>query len=102
MIASNFPKRRVSNPHGNDRRQPSFGADSIRLLSAHLPLSPWLCGIIALGVGVALRCTQRTLLAGLRKLHAPIAHMAMRSAPYAIGGLAAFWTIERVVNSVTV
>jgi hypothetical protein len=42
------------------------------------------------------------LVAGLRKLHGPIALTAMRSAPYAIGGLAAFWTIERVVASLSV
>jgi hypothetical protein len=39
------------------------------------------------------------LLAGLHKVHSPAALRAMRAAPYAIGGVAAFWTIERVVGS---
>ena len=37
------------------------------------------------------------LLAGLSNLHNRAADGLMRSAPYAIGGLATFWTIERVV-----
>ena len=37
------------------------------------------------------------LLAGLSNLHNKTADGLMRTAPYAIGGLAAFWTIERVV-----
>ncbi len=36
------------------------------------------------------------LLEGLRRLHSPAALVALRAAPYAIGGLAAFWTIQRV------
>ncbi len=36
------------------------------------------------------------LLEGVRRLHSPAALAAMRAAPYAIGGLAAFWTIQRV------
>ena len=36
------------------------------------------------------------LLAGLNRLHSPAAMAGMRAAPYAIGGLAAFWTIQRV------
>jgi len=36
------------------------------------------------------------LLEGLRRLHSPAATAAMRAAPYAIGGIAAFWTIQRV------
>lgn len=36
------------------------------------------------------------LLEGLRRLHSAVAMAALRAAPYAIGGLAAFWTIERV------
>ncbi len=39
------------------------------------------------------------LLMGLRRLHDQTALTLARSAPYAIGGLAAFWTIERVVAS---
>lgn len=37
------------------------------------------------------------LLAGLSNLHNKTTDGLMRAAPYAIGGLAAFWTIERVV-----
>jgi hypothetical protein len=37
------------------------------------------------------------LLAGLSNLHNKTSDGLMRTAPYAIGGLAAFWTIERVV-----
>jgi hypothetical protein len=36
------------------------------------------------------------LLAGLHKLHSRTALTVGRAAPYAIGGVAAFWTIERV------
>jgi len=36
------------------------------------------------------------LLAGLHKLHSRTAVTVGRAAPYAIGGLAAFWTIQRV------
>ena len=36
------------------------------------------------------------LLEGLRRLHSNVALAAMRAAPYAIGGIAAFWTIQRV------
>jgi len=36
------------------------------------------------------------LLEGLRRLHSSAAMAAMRAAPYAIGGLAAFWTIQRI------
>jgi hypothetical protein len=41
------------------------------------------------------------LLSGLRHLHGPTAMILTRTAPYAIGGLAAFWTIERVVASLS-
>ena len=37
------------------------------------------------------------LLAGLHRLHSRTALAAARTIPYAIGGLATFWTIERVV-----
>jgi hypothetical protein len=36
------------------------------------------------------------LLAGLHKLHSQTALAAARAVPYAIGGVAAFWTIQRV------
>jgi len=36
------------------------------------------------------------VLAGLHKLHSPTALTAARAAPYAIGGVAAFWTIQRI------
>ena len=36
------------------------------------------------------------LLAGMRSLHNHTARLVMRAAPYAIGGVAAFWTIERI------
>jgi len=36
------------------------------------------------------------LLAGLRKLHGETAAALGHAAPYAIGGLAAFWTIQRI------
>jgi hypothetical protein len=42
------------------------------------------------------------LLAGLHKAHSPAALRAMRAAPYAIGGVAAFWTIVRFVGSFSV
>ena len=41
------------------------------------------------------------LLAGLRHLHSQGMQELLRAAPYAIGGIAAFWTIERLVNSFT-
>jgi hypothetical protein len=40
------------------------------------------------------------LLAGLRKLHGTTALLTARAAPYAIGSIAAFWTIERVISFV--
>ena len=36
------------------------------------------------------------LLAGLHKLHSQTGELAARAMPYAIGGVAAFWTLERV------
>jgi hypothetical protein len=42
------------------------------------------------------------LLAGLHKLHSRTALVVGRAAPYAIGGVAAFWTIERIVSSYSV
>jgi len=36
------------------------------------------------------------LLAGLNRLHSHTATIALRAAPYAIGGIAAYWTIQRV------
>jgi len=36
------------------------------------------------------------LLAGLNRLHGRASFFAIRTAPYAIGGIAAFWTIQRV------
>ena len=36
------------------------------------------------------------LLEGLRRLHSSTALAAMRAAPYVIGGIAAYWTIQRV------
>jgi hypothetical protein len=41
------------------------------------------------------------LLAGLDKAHSQAALRLMRAAPYAIGGVAAFWTIERLVGSLS-
>jgi hypothetical protein len=41
------------------------------------------------------------LLAGMRSLHNHTANLVMRAAPYAIGGVAAFWTIERTIGSFT-
>jgi hypothetical protein len=40
--------------------------------------------------------TVSLLLAGLHRVHIPSAVGLARAAPYAIGGIAAFWTIERV------
>lgn len=37
-----------------------------------------------------------SLLAGLRRLHGRAAALALRATPYAAGGIAAFWTIQRV------
>jgi hypothetical protein len=42
------------------------------------------------------------LLVGIRRLHDQSALTLARSAPYAIGGVAAFWTIERLVASFSV
>ena len=42
------------------------------------------------------------LLVGVHSLHSKSALMLERAAPYVIGGLAAFWTIERLVVSFTV
>jgi hypothetical protein len=42
------------------------------------------------------------LLAGLHKLHSRTALAVGRTAPYAIGGVAAFWTIQRIVSSFSV
>ena len=39
------------------------------------------------------------LLAGVRRLHNQATDVLLRAAPYAIGGVAAFWTIERLVTS---
>ncbi len=39
------------------------------------------------------------LLAGLHKIHNKTALTIARAAPYAIGGVAAFWTIQRLVSS---
>lgn len=47
-------------------------------------------------VGVA------ALLAGIRHLHNHTTLVLLRAAPYAIGGVAAFWTIERLVKSFAV
>jgi len=38
------------------------------------------------------------LLAGLSRLHRQTATVAQRAIPYVIGGIAAFWTIQRVVS----
>jgi hypothetical protein len=38
------------------------------------------------------------LLAGLHRLHSRSAFTLLRATPYAIGGVAAFWTIERVMS----
>ena len=42
------------------------------------------------------------LLAGIRHLHNHTTLVLLRAAPYAIGGTAAFWTIERLVKSFAV
>ncbi|MGI9330421.1 MAG: HupE/UreJ family protein, partial [Gammaproteobacteria bacterium] len=39
------------------------------------------------------------LLSGVRRLHSRATDGLFRAAPYAIGGIAAYWTIERLVNS---
>jgi hypothetical protein len=36
------------------------------------------------------------LLAGLHRIHAPTRLLVARASPYAIGGVAAFWTLERI------
>ena len=40
--------------------------------------------------------TVSMLLAGLHRMHSHTAFRLIRAAPYAIGGIAAFWTIDRV------
>ena len=40
--------------------------------------------------------TVSLLLAGLARFHGTAALTLVRAAPYAIGGVAAFWTIDRV------
>jgi hypothetical protein len=40
--------------------------------------------------------TVSLLLAGLSRLHGHTALTMVRATPYAIGGVAAFWTIDRV------
>jgi len=40
------------------------------------------------------------LLAGMHKLHGHTGRLVARTCPYAIGGIAAFWTIERVAGVV--
>ena len=40
--------------------------------------------------------TVSLLLTALQRAHRPVALAAMRVAPYAIGGTAAFWTIQRI------
>jgi hypothetical protein len=42
------------------------------------------------------------LLAGLHRIHNNSALTLARATPYVIGGVAAFWTIERVVGSFVV
>jgi len=42
--------------------------------------------------------TVALLLAAAKKLVRPVERLATRSAPYAIGGIAAFWTMQRVVS----
>jgi hypothetical protein len=41
------------------------------------------------------------LLAGLHRLHGHSALTLSRATPYAIGGIAAYWTIDRLVTSFT-
>ena len=36
------------------------------------------------------------LLAGLNRLHGSAGQLLARTSPYAIGGIAAFWTLERI------
>jgi len=38
------------------------------------------------------------LLVAAKKLARPVERLAARSAPYAIGGIAAFWTMQRVAS----
>jgi len=38
------------------------------------------------------------LLSGLHRIHGRTGHMVARATPYAIGGVAAFWTLERVYS----
>jgi hypothetical protein len=47
-------------------------------------------------------CAVSLLLAGLHRIHTHSALTLARATPYAIGGVAAFWTIERTVNSLIV
>ena len=42
------------------------------------------------------------LLAGLHKLHTQTGQWVARATPYAIGGIAAFWTIDRLVSSFSI
>jgi len=42
------------------------------------------------------------LLAGLHRIHNLSALTLARATPYAIGGVAAFWTIERTIGSFNV
>jgi hypothetical protein len=44
-------------------------------------------------------CAVSLLLAGLHRIHTHSALTLARATPYVIGGVAAFWTIERTVNS---
>ena len=46
-------------------------------------------------------CAVSLLLAGLHLIHIHSALTLSRATPYVIGGVAAFWTIERVVGSFT-
>jgi hypothetical protein len=39
-------------------------------------------------------------LAGIRRIHVALPRGAWRLAPYAIGGLATFWTIQRLVGMI--
>ena len=47
-------------------------------------------------VGVSL------VLTGIRRAHVQSAQMFQRAVPYAVGGLAAFWTFERLATAFTV
>jgi len=42
------------------------------------------------------------ILAGLHRIHSHPALTLARATPYAIGGVAAFWTIERTIGSLSV